>query len=233
MKLLIGGTNMLKKLIMSTASSLAIVFAMPLGAAAIGVHHPAYETFTNRPNHRKECKNNNWQTFTNPSFDSQKACLDFVNARAFAVLTMSNPNQKIKFDLANHVGAASDEKDMGFVGMNKVKYWNFDYPVGKPGGDKTLHYRASVICATVDVPNQTARFIFKIPPKQPNGLAGQIVAAQVSNNEGQTTYGHTTADFETANNWCQTGEGLTVTNYPVTSGNPVTFEVEPDTDNLQ
>ncbi len=126
-------------------------------------------------------------------------------AKVTGGITMSGPSQQISF-------VAFDG-----AGKGNVSYTNYDYPGG-------LSYSADVLCANVNETTDNAVFVFQIPAGFP-GLSGLYVGVQV--HDGGTpgtngdTYGHTsTASQATAMSWCNSST-LSVTNYPITSGNLV------------
>jgi hypothetical protein len=159
--------------------------------------------------HKDDCKNNGWKQSTNPTFTSQKQCIDWAGAKASGDLRLANPSQRIDFKVANHVGKHPHKN-----GRNTVEYWNYDYPGG-------LHYSADVTCTNVNPVTNEARFMFQIPAGHP-GLSGLYIVAYVKETSGKNTpdlYGHaSTMDAATATQWCQTGTGFAPTMYTVTKG---------------
>lgn len=162
------------------------------------------------PTRKEECKENGWMTFNNPSFKNQGQCIKFVeqhindgNGEAKGKITMSNPSQKIKFDVSS-----KENKDKG-----KVAYWNYDYAGG------TLFYKTNTECVFVDESTNTARFMFQIPDGHP-GLSGLYIIASVQDN-GENgvgdTYAHTaTSSLATATSLCE--DGGSFTSYSITGG---------------
>lgn len=161
---------------------------------------------------KDQCKNNGWKQFSNPSFKNQGQCIDWLQATAFGNLKMSNPSQKIEFNVNNNNDRSHDRDNRD---KNTVEYWNYDYP-------GILHYKADVICTNVNPQTNEARFMFQIPTGHP-GLSGLYVVAyvkEVNQKHSPDLYGHAaTSDLSTATQWCQTGIGFSPAMYPITKGN--------------
>ncbi len=171
------------------------------------------------PTTKEQCKKGGWMSLVGTSsraFKDQGQCEKFVehlnkadNGKAKGKLTLSDPNQMIKFDLKtdNKGDKKGKHKD------GKVEYWNND--IG-------LHYKADIMCSYVNKATQEARFMFQIPAGHP-GLSGLYVVSYVKSTKGKDTpelYGHaSTADLATATAWCKTGSGFSPTMYTVTKGN--------------
>ena len=169
------------------------------------------------PTDNKQCGKNGWKTFNNPTFTSQRDCEKYIkdhreDGKANGDIRMSNPSQRIKFDLSEK--DTSDFKFHHRNKLNKVEYWNYDYP-------GILHYKVDVLCVDVNKMTKEARFMFQIPDGWP-GLTGLYVVAYVKDVEQRKTadlYGHAaTSDLITATAWCETGVGFNPTMYPVTKG---------------
>jgi len=133
------------------------------------------------------------------------------NGKVKGGLQMSNPSQKIKFNLS--------EKEISDSNYHKgkhqqVEYWNYDYP-------GVLHYKANALCVNVDKTTKEARFMFQIPNGWP-GLTGLYVvsyAKDINQKRKPDLYGHSaTSDLAIATTWCETGIGFSPTMYPVTKG---------------
>jgi hypothetical protein len=169
------------------------------------------------PTNKDQCKRDGWKTFNNPLFKNQGQCIKYVkdhkeDGRVYGDLKMSTPSQKIIFNLSE-----KDTSDFRFHHknkMNKVEYWNYDYPGG-------LHYKADVLCVDVDKSTKEARFMFQIPDGWP-GLTGLYVVSYVKDVEKKgvvSLYGHSaTSDLATATAWCETGVGFSPAMYPVIKG---------------
>jgi hypothetical protein len=153
-------------------------------------------------------KNGTWINASNGN--SGNITGDGKPLKATGDITMGGPSQRIDFSAFDFGNTTPDK--------GKVEYWNYDYK--NPG---PLHYKANVLCATVDELTDTARFMFQIPSGW-NGLSGLYVVAYVK--DGGTPgikgdlYGHAaTGDSTTALGWCETGTGFAPGMYPVTGGN--------------
>ena len=168
------------------------------------------------PVNKDECKKEGWKLFNNPTFANQRQCEKYVkdhkeNGKVKGGLQMSNPSQKIKFNLS--------EKEISDSNYHKgkhqqVEYWNYDYP-------GVLHYKANALCVNVDKTTKEARFMFQIPNGWP-GLTGLYVvsyAKDINQKRKPDLYGHSaTSDLAIATTWCETGIGFSPTMYPVTKG---------------
>jgi len=189
----------------------------PYGTVALQV--TARPALTVQPTNKEQCKKDGWKEFNNPSFKNQGQCIDWVEAVGNGRLTMSGPNQKIEFNIANTDKHGGDrdrgDHDRSDRDNNTVEYWNYEYNGG------VLHYKADVMCAYVNPQTNEARFMFQIPSGH-DGLSGLYVVAYVKDVKGKHTpdlYGHTaTSDLATATQWCQTGEGFSPILYTVTGG---------------
>lgn len=159
---------------------------------------------------KEDCKNGGWQKSNSPVFRNQGDCIHYVKENTHEVegtLTLSNPNQKIKFR----------DEEKGWWHRSKhgpsVEYWNYEYPGG-------LHYKADVMCTSLGATKKEARVMFQIPDGYP-GLSGLYIVSYVKEGKGKTKamYGHAaTADVNVARQWCETGQGFSPSMYPVVRG---------------
>jgi hypothetical protein len=196
----------------------------------IGSNNPSYNVETDKfvfndttynfeqdptyPHTKDDCKNNGWKSFTGVTFKNQGKCIDYVEdhygaAEVDGQLTLSNPSQKIKFNIER-----KDDGDKN-TSKSKIEYWNYDYPGG-------LHYTANVLCSSEDKTTHEARIMFQIPDGHPS-LSGVYVVVYVKDGKPTNSsdlYGHAaTADLSIATTWCKTGAGFSPTMYTVTGGN--------------
>lgn len=171
-------------------------------------------TPVNPPTDKEQCKKDGWKTFTDPTFKNQGDCEKYVkdndeNGKAKGEITLSNPDQKINFEVTSKDGKKDKEdKDKG-----NIEYWNYDYNGG------TLHYKAKALCVAVNSDTNVARFMYQIPAGYPGLSELYIVASAMDGGKhgtGDTFSFASSSDLTTATNMCNNGGSFTA--YSITKG---------------